>query len=330
MEDYKTHVWKSLSWLVLVFLIVFMEGCIQSAETVSKRESNNVVHAGNEYFLENLRFKAIRSRGINVIKTLEVESHFTRYLIKYESDGINISGMMNVPKGHGLFPVVILNHGYYDPRKFSIGLGFRNAADIFARHGYVAIGSDYRNHGSSDKGPDFFQHMGSLYDVLYLVEAVKELPYVDKERIGMWGYSKGGWITLKASVISKDIKVIALFGSMSSDDRENYYALEKWHPEVLKDVRRVLGKPEEGNEAYKLLSPISYIRYMSNNVIIHHGEKDEAAPLKWSEYLREALIRERKTVEFYVYPGQGHVLKGEAWDKSMERTVNFFNRFLRN
>ena len=280
------------------------------------------------FYIENLRKKQFNTTGIKTTKTLEHNETFTRYLIEYESDGLKISGMMNIPKGEGQFPVVVLNHGYYDPKKFSVGLGFKDAADIFARNGYVAVGSDYRNNGNSDKGENFFQHIGSLYDVLNLVEAVKQLPYVDKQKVGMWGYSGGGWLTLKASVINRDIKAIALFGSMSSDDKENYYALEKWHPEVLKNVRKNLGKPEEGNEAYKLISPINYIKYMSNNVIIHHGVKDEAVPLKWSENLREALIRERKTVEFYAYPEQGHVLRGEAWDLSMERTVIFFKRFL--
>jgi dipeptidyl aminopeptidase/acylaminoacyl peptidase len=303
---------------VLVSLILFYAGC----RTVNAVEANS-------FFIENLRLEKFIGKGIKIKRTLEEAPAFTRYLIEYDSRGLSISGMMNVPKGGGAFPAVILNHGHYENKKFSPGLGFKEAADIFARKGYVAVGSDFRNNGNSDRGENLFQHMGDLQDVLCLLEAVKELPYVDKQKIGMWGYSLGGWLTLKAAVINNEIKAIALFGSMSSYDADNYHILKKWHAEVMGDVTKIFGTPEERPDNYARLSPVNFINDMSAKVIIHHGVKDTLTPYEWSQKLNETLGRKEKIVEFYTYPLQGHLLHGKAWDKAMERTVNFFDRYLK-
>ncbi|MEW6715865.1 MAG: prolyl oligopeptidase family serine peptidase [Nitrospirota bacterium] len=315
----------------ILMLIVVTALLIASCGKTAMSSQNITMNSAdaNKYFIESLRLEKFKGRGIKIIRALEEKQAFTRYLIEYDSQGLGISGMMNVPKGEGPFPVVILNHGHYDPIKFSIGLGFKSAADIFAENGYVAVGADFRNNGNSDKGEDFFEHIGSLHDVLYLVEAVKELPYVRRERIGMWGYSGGGWLTLKALVISNDIKAAALFGSMSMDDRDNYYALMKWHPEALEGVVKILGTPDENPDNYARLSTMGYLKDISAKVIIHHGVKDEATPFEWSVKLREALVKEGKIVEFYPYSMQEHVLKGKAWDRAMQKTVNFFDRFLK-
>lgn len=320
MKAWSEEVMKSrFITYALLIAVLFTFGC----RTV------NAVEPGS-FFIENLRHQKFEGKGIKILRTLEEAPAFTRYLIEYDSGGLSISGMMNVPKGEGAFPVVILNHGHYEKnRKFSPGLGFKDAADIFAKNGYVAVGSDFRNNGNSDRGENLFQYLGDLQDVLFLLEAVKELPYVDKHRIGMWGYSLGGWLTLKSAVISKDIKVIALFGSMSFDDADNYHTLNQWHPEVIEEVTKIFGAPEEKPDNYAKLSPVNYLKDLSAKVIIHHGVKDTLTPSEWSQKLKEALIKEGKTVEFYEYAMQGHVLQPKAMERAMQRTVDFFDRYLK-
>jgi dipeptidyl aminopeptidase/acylaminoacyl peptidase len=281
------------------------------------------------FTINEFRKKDFRDSNIEIVKTLEKKGSFTRYLIAYGSEGLRITGMMNVPKGKGPFPVVILNHGRYNPDKHFIGAGFKKSADTFAREGYVAIGSDYRNYGESDKGKNVFAHLGSLNDVLYLVQAVKKISFVDKEKIGMWGYSGGGWLTLKAIIIDRSITVAALFGSMSADDIDNYKRIYKWHPEVIDDVNMVIGSPDEKPDIYEKMSPINFLKDMPNYIIMHRGADDKVIPVEWSERLRDELIRENKVVEYYTYPRQGHGLNGKARDISMERTVVFFNRYLK-
>ncbi|MBI5575170.1 MAG: alpha/beta fold hydrolase [Deltaproteobacteria bacterium] len=325
-----TRAFKRLSPAILAAALCLAIGLGDCSS--GKKGASGLEAAGTsvpeKYYIENLRKKDFPGGPVRIVKRLESAGAFDRYLIEYDSGRLNITGMMDVPRGKGPFPVVVLNHGHYDQKNFSPGLGFRQAADAFARKGYVAVGSDFRNMGGSDKGEDFFQHLGSLEDVLRLVDAVKKLPYVDPERIGMWGYSGGGWLTLKSAAIKPEIKAIAVLGSMSADDRDNYLALQKWHPTALAEVDRFVGKPGESPEAYAKLSAKNYLKDVPARVIIHHGADDKAVPLPWAEKLRDRLRSEGKVVEMYVYEGQGHVLKGRAWDLSTERTIRFFDRYL--
>ena len=84
---------------------------------------------------------------------------FTTYLIFYPSEGLNISGMMNVPKGRGPFPVIILCHGYIHPSKYATGNDTWRQAFYLSEHGYITIAPDYRNHAASDKGVSIY-HIG--------------------------------------------------------------------------------------------------------------------------------------------------------------------------
>lgn len=281
------------------------------------------------FFIANLRQKDFSGSAIKVVRTLEENKGFTRYFITYNSEGLQITGMMNIPKGEGPFPAIILNHGHYDPKRFTIGYGFKDAADFFARNGYVAIGSNYRNYGDSDRGQDSFIYNGSLYDVLYLVNAVKRLPHVDPEMIGMWGHSGGGGLTLKSIVVDSSIKAAALYSPMSADDVDNYNVMKKWHPHEIKEFTDRMGSPKGNPEVFVKRSPINYLSDLKASIIIHHGERDKAVPITWSGRLMDALIKEGKKVEYYSYPDQVHIFEGEAREEAMKRTLAFFDRYVK-
>jgi uncharacterized protein len=310
--------------------ICMLAGCLASAlgyQGFMQKEAQGQITAGSSfpYFIDSLRLKDFSKAEIRLDKLLEEKESFSRYLISYNSDGLKISGMMNVPKGIPPFKIVIINHGFYDAGKFSIGLGFKDAADYFARRGYVALGSDLRNLGSSDKGDG----QGTICDVLSLAAAAKKLSYVDKGRMGMWGYSGGGGLTLKAVVVDRDIRVAALFGSMSADETDNYELMKKWHPKVTENLVRIIGEPKKQPGNYARLSPLNYFADLSAAFIIHHGEEDKTVPLDFSKKLYRTLIEKGKTASFYTYPNQPHVLSGKAWDEAMSRTVDFFDLHLK-
>src|SRR3989344_3724973 len=232
----------SIFVLVIFVLVVFatmvgLIGCQRERSGIS--HTQKPVDDSYPFFIMNLRQKDFGGSDIKIVRTLEENEDFTSYLITYNSEGLQITGMMNIPKGKGPFPAIILNHGHYAPKKFTIGYGFKDAADFFAKNGYMAIGSNYRNYGDSDRGSDSFIYSGSLYDVLYLVNAVKRLPHVDPERIGMWGHSGGGGLTLKSIVVDSSIKAAALYASMSADDVDNYNVKKNCETPLLEKASRL-------------------------------------------------------------------------------------------
>ena len=76
--------------------------------------------------------------------------------------------------------------------------------DAFARNGYIVFRSDYRGHGSSEgEATGSYGSPDYTVDVLNAVAAIKAYPDADPERIGMWGHSMGGSITLRAMVVTR-------------------------------------------------------------------------------------------------------------------------------
>ena len=109
---------------------------------------------------------------------------------------------MNVPDGKGPFPVLVLNHGYIDPRIYAPGQGMAREHDYLARRGFVVLHIDYRGHATStnDKNVDYELRLPYAVDAINAVKAVKssKLKFLDGDRVGMLGRSMGGGMTLTA------------------------------------------------------------------------------------------------------------------------------------
>jgi len=250
---------------------------------------------------------------------------FTTYLIFYPSEGLRISGMMSVPKGNGPFPVIILCHGYVHPSKYATGTDTWRQAFYLAKEGYITIAPDYRGHGGSDSGTSLY-HIGYAQDVLNLIGSLHTIKKADPGRVGLWGHSMGGAVALKAAVVSKKVDAIALFGSVSADERVNF-AYGMGNGPGAYGVA-ILSTPNRNRLEYKRISPINYLD-RAPPLSIHHGIDDPAVPYQWSENLFEAAQEQGATAELYLYPGASHTLVEADWDLAMKRTLDFFDKHVK-
>lgn len=280
--------------------------------------------------IEALRDRSFTASEIKLERLYEQNNTYTAHLITYQSDGLKISGLMFVPNGpkDKKYPVTLVNHGYFDFDDYDSGWDTVRELRYFARNGYIAIASDYRNYARSDKG-DNDREPGYVIDVLNLVESAKKLPQADPTKITLMGHSMGGEIALHAMVVNPQIKAFALFGSMSGDATDNFYARLKWRGSDTPE-KRIYGDPAQNSEAYRKMSPQTYFSDVTAPVIIHVGSKDTTTPPEWSEKIFDNLKKLNKTTEYYNYPGEGHSLNGAAFDSAMSRTLTFFNRALNN
>ena len=142
----------------------------------------------------------------------EQTSAYTSYDVTYRSrtttrrgeESYTISGVLNVPRGRGPFPAVVLAHGYIDPAFYVRGQGMTRERGYLAARGYVALHVDYRNHAESDDDPLFQvrMRMGYSADVINAVKALRRSPDVpvDDDRVALFGRSMGGGVVLKALV----------------------------------------------------------------------------------------------------------------------------------
>jgi dipeptidyl aminopeptidase/acylaminoacyl peptidase len=279
------------------------------------------------YYVESLRARSYGQGPIEIVQELARTGAFTRYLITYPSDGLRITGMMNVPRGDGPFPVIVLNHGYYDPARYHTGDGTRNAADVFARRGYLTLAPDYRDYGGSDVGHDMFR-TGLAVDVLNLMASIGSLPQARADDVGVWGHSMGGGISIEVMVVNPPgLRGVALYGAMNGDMGLNYERiLENRGGAALGPDWPVA--PADAPEIYARLSPSTYLNYVSVPVLIHHGLLDQTVPPAWSQQLAQELQAAGKDVTFFTYPSAGHSFYDANWTLFMAHNLQFFDRLL--
>ena len=302
------------------------------------------------YTIFGLRDRAYPGGEIVLQRVLEQSDAFTRYYINYPSDDLTITGILHLPTGPGPFPVLILLHGYIERDLYFSGADTWQAAEFFARQGYLVLAPDLRSWGESDPGLSLF-HTGLVIDVLNLINIIPSLPQADATKIGLWGHSMGGGIVTKVLTIESRIRAAVLYAPNSADDAD---LLTRWGVGCLSTQSEAAGDhcnpaeiipantSSEIIEAYliaakdpeflKAVAPIFHLEAISAPIQLHIGDDDgqflAETPPAWSFKLVEALETHNKEIDYYIYPGQGHSFIGDSWVYFLQRSLTFFNQNL--
>lgn len=286
-----------------------------------------------DFFIESLRKRKYTGGKITIEKVLLNNPNFTSYLFSYPSDNLKIVGVLNVPNGRGPYPIIILAHGYYNPKTFKVGTGTEREANFLVKNGYVTFAPNFRGFGASeDDGSAHLFRADFAIDVMELVASIEksDLAFLDKKRIGMWGHSMGGGVSERVAVVTDKVKAYVLFGPVESDAWKDFNRFGSQRPEVRDAIVRELGSLEKNPDLWNNISPVNFVHYIVSPFQIHHGVGDATVPISSSEEFQEALIRQGKNSEFFRYENQAHFLRGDAWELSMRRILSFYNKFVRD
>ena len=289
----------------------------------------------NPISMEALIQKRYDGRALKLGREIAENDAYTRYLITYRGDGLKISGVMNVPKGKGPFPVLVLNHGYINRSTYFPGQGMPREHDYLARQGYVVLHTDYRGHASSDndKNIDYELRMPYTIDTINAVKAVKssKLKFLDSDRVGWLGRSMGGEVTLRALAAQPGLVdaavVYASTSSLTADNWKQWYRDAPERQGVNARIKKSYGLPDDSPKFWRAASARPYFDRVTEPVLVHHGRQDDTCPISWSRATVKALEKAGKDVVFYTYAGEGHTFEAD-WSQSIRRTVKFFDRHL--
>ena len=270
-------------------------------------------------------------------------ANYSRYIASYQSEGLKIYALLTVPNGERPptgWPVIIFNHGFIPPDIYRTTERYVAYVDLIARSGYIVFRSDYRGHGDSEgEAGGAYSSPGYVVDVLNAVATMKRYPDADPARIGMWGHSMGGYITLRAMVISDDIRagviwggVVASYTDMLTGWRRGPGAAStptpsprSWRTRLAEEY----GSPEENPEFWDSISANSYLADLSGPIQLHHGTADPEVPLEFSELLFFEMLDAGQYVEFYKYDGDNHNISN-FFTLAMQRSIEFFDRYVKN
>ena len=242
---------------------------------------------------------------------IEAEVKVCKY--DYLSDGLSIEAVSFLPAGPGKFPGVLLIPGYQRTALDIIPLGVS-----LARAGFAGVAVTQPSFGKSQGKADY---VGPL-TLKVLTEGFRKLKkesYVDPNRMGIYGYSRGGMAASLLAVRMDDVRA-AVFGA-------GIYEFQKAHDEVKIPGIRANMEAESGMTAAAVRerSSIYQMEQLKCPVLILHGEKDENVPVSQAYLLRDRLTALKKDFEIKLYTDKQHSIGAE---EVATATIDFFKRRL--
>lgn len=293
--------------------------------------------------IELMRQQSYPGSDLVFEQTLPPGNGYNQYIVSYLSEGNKIYALLTIPSGEkpeSGWPVVIFNHGFIPPDVYRTTERYEAYVAAFASAGYMVLRSDYRGHGNSEgEATGGYSTPAYTVDVLNGMASVLRHPDADPSRVGMWGHSMGGQITLRAMVVSDQIKagviwagVVASYPDMlahwtrprptRTPDPES--TRRPWRRELVE----MYGSPAENRIFWASISPNSYVADLSGPLQLHHGTADTSVPVILSELLVEEVQTAGKPVELHIYEGDNHNISN-YWGLAMSRSVAFFDEHVK-
>jgi dipeptidyl aminopeptidase/acylaminoacyl peptidase len=289
-------------------------------------------------------------------QTLEPGENYDRYIASYLSEGNKIYGLLTRPFGPKPptgWPVILFNHGYIPPEEYRTTERYVDYVNYFARAGYMVFRSDYRGHGESEgEAGGVYSSPNYTADVLNALAAVKTLPSADPNRIGMWGHSMGGYITLRSMVIADEIKAGVIWGGVVGEYPDLFARLPyeatlaaataiaggtpvpatppptRWPSRWRSSLMTIYGTPEENPAFWDSISSNAYLADISGPVQLHHALADDVVPVTTSILLHEQMAAAGQYSELYLYENDNHDIENNFF-AAMRRSLEFFDRYVK-
>ena len=317
-----------------------------SGENNEADEKGEYLYDSHPLSIEYMRQQDYPGSELVIEQSLTPGSNYQRYVVSYKSEGLKQFALLTVPAGEepeSGWPGIVFNHGYISPSIYRTTERYEAYSDWFARNGYVVLKPDYRGNGNSEgRAEGGYGSPAYTIDVLNAFASLQKYPNVDPERIGMWGHSMGGHITLRAMVINPEIKAGVIWGGVvgSYQDYQQYWWSRRRRPtptaspgsEQRGSWRQKLfeqyGTFEENPDFWNSISATTYLDKISGPIQLHHAEGDTSVPYVLSERLHEKMESMDLESELYIYPGDNHNIS-DNFNPAMKRSVDFFGRFLK-
>lgn len=186
-----------------------------------------------------------------------------------------------------------------------------------AEQGYLVFVLD--NRGSANRGLDFEQavhrKLGTveIQDQLKGVEYLKNLPFVDANKMAVYGWSYGGFMSISLMLRTPGVFQAAVAGGAVTD----------WRSYEVMYTERYMGTPDNNPDGYTMADLKQYASNLSGDLLMIHGTSDNVVILDHSMDLLKAFIDQGKQIDYFLYPGHGHNVMGRDRLHLIERVIQY-------
>ena len=271
-------------------------------------------------------------------------SNYTSYLTSYDSDGYKINGLLTIPAGNqpaGGWPAIIFIHGYIAPSVYKTTKNYVSYVDYFARNGFVVYKIDLRGHNQSEGEPG-----GAYYSSDYIIDtlnakaALTTSDFVNPDKIGLWGHSMAGNVVFRSLVVDQNIPAVVIWaGAVYSYQDFVKYRLNdnSYRPSITGAQRQrrrqqlfdKYGEFDPNNIFWKQVAATNYLDNVNSKIQIHHAVDDNVVNIGYSRDLIKILDKTNINHQLFEYQTGGHNISGDSFNTAMQRSVEFFEKYLK-
>ena len=177
---------------------------------------------------------------------------------------------------------------------------------LLASEGYLVASVD--NRGTGARGREFkkqtYQRLGELEaaDQIAAARSFGEQPFIDANRIGIWGWSYGGYMSLMSMFLGEGVFKAAISGAPVTD----------WRLYDTIYTERYMRTPQENARGYDNGAPLNHVHKLAGNLLVVHGTSDDNVHFQNTVQLVNRLEEAGKQFDMRIYPGQRHGFRGTA------------------
>jgi dipeptidyl aminopeptidase/acylaminoacyl peptidase len=321
---------------ILIPVIFILIGWFANTAYHLPRNSNPIAQVRPtplaKYTIGNLGKFDIKPSEIVIGKILKTDPKFTSYefTMKFSPDiSGNLkttSGLINIPKDAGTFPVIAMFRGYVDPTQYFIGNGTTHAAEVFAANGFITVAPDFLGYGDSDKeATDVFESRFQTYvTAITTLKSISSIKSFDGKNIFIWGHSNGGQIALTTLEATGVTYPTVLWAPVSKPFPYSILYYTDDASDSGKFLRHELSNFENDYDT-DLYSLTKYLSNIKAPIQLNQGTADAAVPVAWSDLLNKDLESIGATVTYIKYPGADHNLT-PGWNQAIISALEFFKK----
>ena len=244
-------------------------------------------------------------------------------------DGSTLYGKLMLPADFDAtkkYPVIV--YLYNGPHAQLITNSFPESGnlwyDYMTQNGYIVWSMDGR--GSSNRGLEFeqaiFRNLGDneMKDQLKGVEYLKSLPYVDVDKMGVHGWSYGGFMTTSLMLKYPDVFKAGVAGGPVID----------WNMYEIMYTERYMDSPQDNLEGYKKANLLDKVKNLKGKLLMIHGMQDDVVVWQHSIDFLKSAVDNGVQLDYFAYPGHPHNVIGKDRVHLMQKVTDYFDLYLKN
>ncbi|MCU7612827.1 S9 family peptidase [Chryseobacterium sp. GMJ5] len=294
-------------------------------------------------YLYDMYTNATTPRAVNIINTNTLKTatiltaentlkNYQRPEVKnvnlIADDGTPLYGKIILPTNfdpNKKYPVIV--YLYNGPHLQLITNTFPASGNLWyeymAQNGYIIFTMDGR--GSANRGMKFeqavFRNLGTteMNDQMKGVEYLKSLPYVDSERMGIHGWSFGGFMTTSFMLRHPEVFKVGVAGGPVID----------WKMYEIMYGERYMDTPEENPQGYATANLLDKVQNLKGKLLMIHGAQDDVVVWQHSVKFIKSAVDNGVQLDYFVYPGHPHNVIGKDRVHLMQKVTDYFDQYLK-